>query len=135
MGEPAKAVRGIGKRRRWFLGLDPIFEAGRRGRRAQVWNVEDELIAVAILGDVTIDLSQPKYAPAEIDINAYATLRDVEVLVAEGTHVELCGGVLRGDLIDDVPAVPEQQRRRVVRVHGHCLLGDVTVRTAQTSSG
>jgi len=50
------------------------------------------------------------------------------------THVEPFGGVLRGDLINDVPAVPADVRERVVRVHRHSVLGDVTVRTAEVQS-
>ena len=124
-----------GKRRRWLLGLEPIFEGGRKGKRAQAWDVEDELIAVALFGDVTIDLSQTRSAPAEIVIDAYAILRDVDVLVAEGTHVELFGGVLRGELRNEVPAVSMEHRERVVRIEGHTLLGDVTVkRRAQSGS-
>jgi hypothetical protein len=53
------------------------------------------------------------------------------VLVAEGDHVELFGGVLRGDLRKDVPAVPAERRDRVIRIHGHTVLGDVTVRAAE----
>jgi len=124
------ASRATGKRRRWLLAIDPVFEGGRREKRAQAWEVEDELVAVAMLGDVTIDLSQVRSAPSEIDIEAYALLRDVDVLVPEGTHVELFGGVLRGDLENAVPAIPDGQRQRVVRIHGHCLLGDVTARIA-----
>jgi autonomous glycyl radical cofactor GrcA len=117
-----------GRCRRWLLALDPVIEGGRHGQRAQAWDVEDELIAVALLGDVTIDLSHVKSAPAEIDIEAYAIFRDVDVLVAGGSHVELSGGVLRGDLSNDVPAVPEEHRRNVIRIHGHALFGDVTAR-------
>ncbi len=123
----------VGKRRRWLLAIDPVFEGGRRGKRAQAWNVEDELIAVAILGDVTIDLSRTRSAPAEIDIEAYALLRDVDVLVPDGTHVELFGGVLRGDLENHVPPITEDQRTHVVRIHGHSLFGDVTARIASSA--
>ena len=59
----------VGRRRRWLLALDPVFEAGRQGRRAKAWDVEDELVAVALLGDVTIDLSDTRSAPAEISID------------------------------------------------------------------
>jgi hypothetical protein len=124
------ASADVGKRRRWLLAIDPVFEGGRRGERAQAWDVEDELIAVAIFGDVTIDLSRTRSAPNEVDIEAYALLRDVDVLVPEGTHVELFGGVLRGDLQNQVPPIAEDQPTRVVRIHGHCLLGDVTARVA-----
>lgn len=124
---PNDEQRGAaGKRRRWLVGLEPISEGGLRGKRAQAWDVEDELIAVALLGDVTIDLSQNKSAPAEIDIEAYALIRDIDVLVAEDAHVEMFGGVLRGNLKNEVPPVPEERRGRVIRIHGHCMLGDVT---------
>jgi predicted membrane protein len=130
-GNPEEIPRtGSGQRRRWLLALDPIIEGGRHGKRAQAWDVEDELIAVALLGDVTIDLSRVKSAPAEIVIDAYAIFRDVDVLVAEGTHVEMSGGVLRGDLRNDVPVVPGEQRNNAIRIHGHALLGDVTARIA-----
>ena len=130
-GNPEEIQRtGSGQRRRWLLALDPIIEGGRHGKRARAWDAEDELIAVAHLGDVTIDLSRVKSAPAEIVIDAYAIFRDVDVLVAEGTHVEMSGGVLRGDLRNDVPVVPGEQRSNVIRIHGHTLLGDVTARIA-----
>ncbi|MGO9977061.1 MAG: hypothetical protein ACLP01_30520 [Solirubrobacteraceae bacterium] len=126
MNSGIDASAAVGKRRRWLLAIDPVFEGGRRGKRAQAWDVEDELIAVAILGDVTIDLSRTRSVPAEVDIEAYALLRDVDVLVPEDTHVELFGGVLRGDLENHVPPIIEDQRTSVVRIHGHCLFGDVT---------
>lgn len=127
------AAADVGRRRRWLLAIDPVFEGGRRGKRAQAWDVEDELIAVAMFGDVTIDLSRTRSAPDEIDIEAYALLRDVVVLVPEGTHVELFGGVLRGDLENHVPSMTEDQRTRVVRIHRHCLFGDVTARVASSA--
>ncbi len=127
--QPRSGLWG-GRRRRWFLGLEPIFEGGRKGKSAQTWDVEDELVAVALFGDVTIDLSQARSAPREMAIDAYAILRDVDVLVSAGTHVELSGGVVRGDLRNAVPDVPEDRRERTVHIQGHSLLGDVTVRPA-----
>ncbi len=125
-----KPASTAGPRRRWLLALDPVFEGGRKGRRAQTWDVEEELIAVALLGDVTIDLSDTRSAPAEVHIEAYAIFRDVDVLVGAGTHVELGGGVLRDDLSNEVPPVPEDRRTRTVSIKGHSLIGDVTVRVA-----
>jgi len=119
--------RTAGRRRRWLLALDPIFEAGRHGKRARAWDVEDELIAVAVLGDVTIDLSDTRSAPAQVAINAYAIGRDVDVLVGPRVRVELFGDVVRGDLRNDVPPLAADQCDRIVRIHGHALLGDVTV--------
>jgi hypothetical protein len=130
MARPAARPARAAGRRRWFVGLEPIFEGGRHGRRARAWDVEDELTAIALLGDVTIDLSDTRSAPAEIAIDAYAIVRDVEVLVAQGTHVELSGGGLRGELRNDVPAVEPGRREHVVRIRGRTVLGDVTARVA-----
>ncbi len=121
---------GAGRRRRWLVAVDPVFEGGRHGDHARAWDVEDEIVAVALFGDVTIDLSEAKSAPAEVEIDAYALLRDVALIVAEGTRVEFDGGMLRGDLRNEVPEVPEAECLRTVRVHGHALLGDVTARLA-----
>jgi hypothetical protein len=123
----------LGHQRRWLLGVDPVFEGGRVGKRARSWDVEDELVAVAFLGSVTIDLSRTRSLPAHVAISAYAVFRDVHVIVAAGTHVELSGGVLHGDLSNQVPAVPEALRDRVITVTGHAVLGDVTVRNDRPS--
>jgi hypothetical protein len=121
------------RRRRWLLGLEPIFEGGwlHKGRRARRWDVEPELVALALLGDVTIDLAATRSAPDQVVVNAYAIFRDVDVLVAPGTHVELAGRANNDHLNNDAPPVPEQRRDRVVRIQGHTLLGDVTVHTVQ----
>jgi hypothetical protein len=134
-GQPAGTEHPHGgPRRRWLLALDPIFEAGREGSRARAWDVEDELVAVALLGDVTIDLSDTRSAPAAIAIDAYAILRDVDVLVGPRVRVELFGSVVRGDLRNDVPPVAADGADRIVRIHGRALLGDVTVRLAASEN-
>jgi hypothetical protein len=119
------------ERRRWLLGLDPIFEGGwfHKGKRAQQWDVEAELIALSLLGDVTVALSDTKSSPAEILLKAYALGRDVDVYVAPGTHVELSGFRPR-HLRNDAPALDAAQCQRSVRIEGHAFLGDVTVRIA-----
>jgi hypothetical protein len=126
----AEQASRVGRRRRWLLGLEPIFEGGwlHKGRRARAWDVEDELVAVSLLGDVTVDLSETKSTPTEVVINAYAILRDIDVIVAKGTHVELSGRADNDHLNNELLDIPEERRDQVVRVHGHTLLGDVTVR-------
>lgn len=120
------------ERTRWLLGLEPILEGGwlHRDKRARSWDVESKLAAVALLGDVTIDLSRAKSLPAEIAINAYAALRDVDVFVGMNTHVELSGRADNDHLRNDVLAVPEDRREHTVRIQGHTAVGDVTVRVA-----
>jgi hypothetical protein len=118
--------------RRWLLGMEPIFEGGRlhRGSRARRWDVESELIAVSILGDVTVDLADARTLPPEVVVKAFALGRDVDVLVADGTQVVLSGRPGSKHLTNDVPSVNENSRSHVVRIEAHTGLGDVTVRIA-----
>jgi hypothetical protein len=101
-----------------------------QGKRAGRWDVEGKLSAVALFGDVSIDLPEARNVPSEIAIDAWAIFHDVDVTVPEGTHVELSGGGFRGHLTNETPPVPEE-RRDHVRIHGHTLLCDVTVRVAE----
>jgi hypothetical protein len=121
----------LGRRRR-LLGLEPIFEGGwlHKGKRARRWNVEDNLFALALFGDVTVDLTQTKGVPEKLAIDAWAILRDVDITVPPGTEVELSGGGFRGHLTTEVPSNAENPKRVVV-VHGHTFMGDVTVRAAK----
>jgi hypothetical protein len=119
------------RRRRWLLGFEPILEGGwlHRGSRGATWDVENELVAVSIFGDVTVDLVDARTVPAVV-VEAFAFGRDVDVLVAPGTHVELSGRPNNGHLRNEVPAVEEDRRDRIVRVQAHTGLGDVTVRVS-----
>ena len=96
--------------------------------------MEDKLGAVALLGDVTIDLTNPRTLPANIGVQAYAIGRDVEVLVRPGTRVELSGRANNDHLNNEVADVAPTDDDHVIKITGHTFLGDVTVRTIETMS-
>jgi predicted membrane protein len=116
--------------RRYLLGLEPLFEGGwpHKGNRARDWNVEKELVAVSIFGDVTIDLTNVKSLPSDIEIHAYAIGRDVDVIVPAGTHVEMSGRAHNDHLNNGAPSVPMAEGTRSVKITGHTFIGDVTTR-------
>jgi predicted membrane protein len=91
------------------------------------------LTSIALFGDVTVDLSETKSTPDEVTLHAWAILRDVEVTVPEGTRVELTGGGLRGHLTSHVAAISDASCTRVVRIDGHTVVGDVTVRQVRST--
>lgn len=125
--EQSKPPNVFGKRRRWLLGLEPFFEADMEGKKAAEWNVEDELVAVAFLGDETIDLSKANIEGREITISAWAIFRDVEVIVSKDTTVELSGSVVWGDLEATIPPTSSTPASPVLRIKGRALIGDVKV--------
>lgn len=110
-------------------GRRAVFEGGwlHRGSRARDWDVENELVAVSLLGDVTVDLASARTLPEVVVVKAFALSRDVDVVVAEATQVDLVGRPRNEHLTSDVEFVPGQQRDHVVRVEAHTALGDVTV--------
>jgi predicted membrane protein len=117
--------------RRWLLGLEPVFEGGwlHKGVRARAWDVENHLIGLSVLGDVTIDLSEVKSLPQELHIEAYALGRDVDIIVPAGTRVELAGRANNDHLNNEVVSDPGGSAPFRVRITGHTFLGDVHVRS------
>jgi hypothetical protein len=121
------------RRRRRLLGLEPIFEGGwlHKGKRAQQWDVEPKLFAFALFGDVTVDIARARSMPTEITVRAWALFRDIDIIVPSDAQVELTGGGIRGHLTSHMPDVSTEHARPLVRVEGHTLLADVTVRPAE----
>jgi hypothetical protein len=114
-------VRGPDRRRRLMLGI--FWDSRRAGSQP----LEDEITAIALLGDAVIDLRGAKATSKEITIRAYALLNDVDVIVPEGVAVELSGVAVVGDNKNMTKPVPAGTSRFVVKIHGHAVLGDVQV--------
>jgi Domain of unknown function (DUF1707)/Cell wall-active antibiotics response 4TMS YvqF len=114
-------ARELGRLRRVMLGI--FWDSRRAGPQP----LEDEITAIALLGDAVIDLRQAKATSKEITIRAYALLNDVDVIVPEGVAVELSGVAVVGDNRNMAKPVPRSTSRFVVKIHGHALLGDVQV--------
>jgi Domain of unknown function (DUF1707)/Cell wall-active antibiotics response 4TMS YvqF len=116
-------VRAPSRTRRVMLGL--MFGGSKRsGPQA----LEEDITAVALLGDVEIDLCEARVTTKEITIHAYAIINDVEVIIPEGVAVELSGVAIKGDLENWVTPVSASASRFMVKIHGHAVLGDVEVR-------
>jgi Domain of unknown function (DUF1707)/Cell wall-active antibiotics response 4TMS YvqF len=114
-------VRGSGRLRRVMLGI--FWDSRRAGPQP----LEDEITAIALLGDAVIDLREAKATSKEITIRAYALLNDVDVIVPEGVAVEFSGVAVVGDNRNMVKPVPAGTSRFVVKIHGHALLGDIQI--------
>jgi hypothetical protein len=114
-------VRGPGRLRRVMLGI--FWDSRRAGPQP----LEDEITAIALLGDAVIDLRQAKATSTGITIRAYALLNDVDVIVPEGVAVELTGVAVVGDHRNMATPVPPGTSRFAVKIHGHALLGDIQI--------
>lgn len=97
----------------------------RRGN----WLVPARHSALAMLGDVVLDLREATFASHDVTITATAIMGDVKILIDEFTEVVVEGVPVMGDFKqrrDKVEAQVEPDSQ-VVRVRGMAMLGDVSV--------
>jgi hypothetical protein len=113
------AARGAD--REWVVAV--MGDTRRRGR----WRVERPLAAVAVMGDVELDLRGAEVPRGEVDINATAVMGDVKIYVPDGVDVQLSGIAVMGDKKVMVREAPPGQRFPRVVVKATVLMGDVKV--------
>lgn len=118
---PAAPPRSASPRTRWVVAT--IAHEWLGGR----WAVPGRLNAVAVLGDVTVDLREAELREAELAIHATALCGDVRVIVPPGALVDLSVvsviGTKRLNIQPGKPTPPIP----VIRLSGIAILGDVVV--------
>ena len=96
-------------------------------RREGGWRVERPLSAVAVMGDVVLDLRGAEVPHGNVDITAVAVMGDVKVYVPDGVDVELSGFAVMGDKKVRVREAPPGQPSPKVVVRATVVMGDVKV--------
>jgi hypothetical protein len=115
--QPDRPVR----KRRWFVGV--MGDSKRRGS----WRIDQELGAVAVMGDVLLDLREAEVRTNVVDILAISVMGDVKIIVPDGVLVDLDGVAVMGDKrVDAVQATPGMNVP-MIRVHAYAVMGDVKV--------
>ncbi|MGA4993409.1 DUF1707 SHOCT-like domain-containing protein [Nonomuraea bangladeshensis] len=109
------------RKRRWFVGV--MGDTKRRGS----WRVDQELGAVAVMGDVLLDLREAEVRTDMVEITAVSVMGDVKIIVPDGVHVDLDGMAIMGDKKIDVLEAAPGMNVPVVRVHAYAVMGDVKV--------
>lgn len=118
---PAPAVPQEGRKRRWFVGV--MGDSKRRG----TWRIDQELGAVAVMGDVVLDLREAEVRTDRVEILAVSVMGDVKIIVPDGVNVDLDGMAIMGDKKVKVNQAPPGMNVPVVRVQAYAIMGDVKV--------
>ncbi|PZG22490.1 DUF1707 SHOCT-like domain-containing protein [Nonomuraea aridisoli] len=118
---PSPAPAATGRKRRWFVGV--MGDTKRRG----TWRVDQELGAVAVMGDVLLDLREAEVRTDQVDIVAVSVMGDVKIIVPDGVNVDLEGVAVMGDKKVDVLEAAPGMNVPVVRVKAYAVMGDVKV--------
>jgi DUF1707 SHOCT-like domain/Cell wall-active antibiotics response LiaF, C-terminal len=98
-------------------------DSKRQGR----WRVERPLAALAVMGDVVLDLRGAEVPQGDVDITATAVMGDVEIYVPDGVDVQLSGIAVLGDKKVAVREAPAGQPAPRVVVKATAIMGDVKV--------
>ena len=115
---PARPDRGG---RDWVVAV--MGDSRRQGR----WRVEGPLAAVAVMGDVVLDLRGAEVPHGDVDLVATAIMGDVTVYVPDGVDVELGGVAVMGDKQVQVREAPPGQTAPRVVVRATVVMGDVKI--------
>ena len=107
--------------REWVVAV--MGDSRRQGR----WRVERPLAAVAVMGDVVLDLRGAEVPRGEVDITATTVMGDVKIYVPDGVDVELSGIAVMGDKKVMVREAPAGQTAPRVVVRATVVMGDVKV--------
>jgi hypothetical protein len=119
---PAALTRpAAGGDREWVVAV--MGDSGRRGR----WRAERPLAAVAVMGDVVLDLRGAEVPQGDVDITATAIMGDVRIYVPDGVDVQLSGIAVMGDKQVLVREAPAGQTSPRVVVKATVVMGDVKV--------
>ena len=122
-GSPATPARPDARAdREWVVAV--LGDSKRQGR----WRVERPLAAVAVMGDVVLDLRGAEVPQGAVDITAIAVMGDVKIDVPDGVDVELSGIAVMGDKkVVMVREAPVGQTAPRVVVKATVIMGDVKV--------
>jgi Cell wall-active antibiotics response LiaF, C-terminal len=96
-------------------------------RRQGGWRVERPLAALAVTGDVVIDLRGAEVPQGDVDVTATAVMGDVTIYVPDGVDVQLSGIAVMGDKEVAVREAPAGQAAPRVVVKATVIMGDVKV--------
>jgi hypothetical protein len=107
--------------REWVVAV--MGDSKRQGR----WRVERPLAALAVMGDVVLDLRGAEVPQGNVDITATAVMGDVKIYVPDGVDVQLSGIAVMGDKKVKVREAPAGQTAPKVVVKATAIMGDVKV--------
>lgn len=96
--------------------------------RKGAWTLNDDSTAVAVFGQVNLDLRQASIPAAHNEIRAVAVFGGVEILVEPGTIVECSGVGIFGEFARSGEVSQPRSNAPVIRVTGVAFFGAVTVK-------
>jgi hypothetical protein len=106
---------------------------GGTSRRGS-WAVPRHLKVVAVMGGVELDLREATFAPGVTDIECFAMMGGVDIMVPPGVRVEAMGaGVMGGFEATAGDAMALSDSQPVIRLSGVAIMGGVVASRKEPS--
>ncbi len=99
--------------------------ASRRGS----WVPPRKLQILAVMGGAELDFREARFGAEGIDINIFALMGGVEIIIPPGVRVEISGVALMGGFEEHGSTSAADAYAPVLRVGGFALMGGVEIRT------
>lgn len=125
---PTAPDRPARKRRRWNIAV--MGGSERKGR----WRPAPDLVAIAVMGGVDLDLRDALIEDEDIVITALAVMGGIDIIVPEGIEVDVGGFAFMGGHDYRPGSEPVRPGTPVVRVRGYALMGGVDVRVKRSEA-
>jgi len=92
------------------------------------WTVPSRLRIIAFMGGARLDLREARFPPGPIDIEVFAMMGGVEIIVPPELAVQVHGMAIMGGFqeINRAPAHPDPDAA-LLRIHGFAMMGGVDV--------
>ncbi|MEV7006301.1 DUF1707 domain-containing protein [Streptosporangium sp. NPDC051022] len=120
-GPAGPAVPREGRVRQWFVAV--MGDSKRRGK----WRIDQGLGAVAVMGDVVLDLREAEVRTDVVDIVATVVMGDVKIIVPDGVDIEIDGVTIMGDKKVQVIEAPPGMNVPLIRIKAYVVMGDLKV--------
>lgn len=96
--------------------------------RKGVWTPASRIHALAIMGGVVLDFREARFGRGVTEVNAFALMGGIEIIVPPGLRVESDGlGILGGFEGHDQRGEPSDRDQPALRVRGLAIMGGVEV--------
>jgi hypothetical protein len=102
--------------------------SARKGR----WRPAPDLVAIAFMGGVELDLRDALIEDEDIVITAVAVMGGIEIIVPEGIEVDVGGFAFMGGHEYRPGSEPIRPGTPMVRVRGYALMGGLEVRVKRS---
>jgi len=111
------------------VGPSTSFSMMSECKRQGVWEVPERHVAIAVMGEVTLDLREARFAGREVGIDACAVMASIYIVVNSSTRVVVDGVGIMGEFHERRSKVAAELTpdSPVVRVRGLSLMAGVSV--------